>query len=517
MRRRFERLWRSPLVHPLLFAAYPVVFLWSQNRGNGVRVGSVIGILALMVMSSAVIYALLKLLLHDGARAGIATTLFVLLFATFGHVEGVLGTGFGTIEDSGLLLAWLLLAVVAVVLARGIRAPERGTRPLNLIAAFLVGINVVYVVPALAHSGPVATARWDVDPATLDVNASGPPRDVYYLIFDRYAGAETLKDLYGYDNSAFLSGLRSRGFTVIDDALANYPQTTHSLVSSLNMTYLDDLASTVGTDSSDWTPLFDSFSDPAVARAFHAMGYRYEHVGSWWSITSADVTADRNFLFGGVPEFGQVFLGTTIVPALAYRLGISALDFERQAYDRIGFQVHSLRTIAQERTPTFTFAHFLLPHPPYVFRADGSYTSGRDDRPVEEAYLDQLTASNEIIDGIVDMLLHGPGPAPIIVLQSDEGPHPPALDGQIILRQPWSESDDTELGRKLRILNAYYLPGLKNDGLYRTITPVNTFRLILNDYFGTDLALLPDRTYIYTDYGHPFRFEDVTDRLREPG
>jgi hypothetical protein len=74
-----------------------------------------------------------------------------------------------------------------------------------------------------------------------------------------------------------------------------------------------------------------------------------------------------------------------------------------------------------------------------------------------------------------------------------------------------------ELGRKLRILNAYYLPGDPTTEPYPTITPVNTFRVILNGYFGGSLPLLPDRTYVFTDYDHPYRFEDVTDRLRGPG
>ena len=43
---------------------------------------------------------------------------------------------------------------------------------------------------------------------------------------------------------------------------------------------------------------------------------------------------------------------------------------------------------------------------------------------------------------------------------------------------------------------------------------MNTFRVILDSYFGADLPLLPDRTFIYTDYDHPYRFEDVTDKLR---
>jgi hypothetical protein len=47
------------------------------------------------------------------------------------------------------------------------------------------------------------------------------------------------------------------------------------------------------------------------------------------------------------------------------------------------------------------------------------------------------------------------------------------------------------------ILNAYYFTGA-DSSVYPTITPVNTFRVILNQVFGNRLKLLPDRTFYTT-------------------
>jgi len=57
-----------------------------------------------------------------------------------------------------------------------------------------------------------------------------------------------------------------------------------------------------------------------------------------------------------------------------------------------------------------------------------------------------------------------------------------------------------------KILNAYYLPegGIAN--LYATISPVNTFRLIFNYYFGGDYELLPDVAY-YSRRERPYDFK----------
>jgi hypothetical protein len=67
------------------------------------------------------------------------------------------------------------------------------------------------------------------------------------------------------------------------------------------------------------------------------------------------------------------------------------------------------------------------------------------------------------------------------VIQGDHGPLPDiAFTGE----------------EKMPILNAYYLPGANaQKKLYPTITPVNTFRVILDSYFHQNLPLLKDVSY----------------------
>ena len=48
-----------------------------------------------------------------------------------------------------------------------------------------------------------------------------------------------------------------------------------------------------------------------------------------------------------------------------------------------------------------------------------------------------------------------------------------------------------QLLQKTGILNAYYLPGADPRVFYPTISPVNSFRVVFNTYFGASLPLLP--------------------------
>ena len=64
---------------------------------------------------------------------------------------------------------------------------------------------------------------------------------------------------------------------------------------------------------------------------------------------------------------------------------------------------------------------------------------------------------------------------PIIIIQADHG-------------WGWGEG-------RVRILNAYYLPDGGNEKVYSEITPVNTFRIVLNEYFNGNYDILPDISY----------------------
>ena len=72
-----------------------------------------------------------------------------------------------------------------------------------------------------------------------------------------------------------------------------------------------------------------------------------------------------------------------------------------------------------------------------------------------------------------------------------------------------------ELEEKFGILFAMRVPGadLEAEGFHDAITPVNTFRIIFNARFGTDLPPLPDRTWSHTDNRHFYDFFEITDRL----
>jgi hypothetical protein len=158
--------------------------------------------------------------------------------------------------------------------------------------------------------------------------------------------------------------------------------------------------------------------------------------------------------------------------------------------------------------PKFVFAHFLVPHAPYVFDREGRMPTNGElaERSERESFVQQVEFINARLREILEGILQKSDAAPVVVLQSDEGPHMAEL-----LEMGGEERMNEEIIRmKTYILNALYLPGVSKDEIDDSMTPVNTFRLVFNKYFGADYPLLENTSYWFEDAKHPYRFVDVT-------
>ena len=111
--------------------------------------------------------------------------------------------------------------------------------------------------------------------------------------------------------------------------------------------------------------------------------------------------------------------------------------------------------------------------------------------------------NSRLIDVITAILENSPTP-PIIIIQGDHGPG---------AYYDTLELDESCLIERYSILNAYFFPDQAYEALYPSISPVNSYRVILNQYFGANLELLEDRNY-FAGWLSPYQFTDVSDKIK---
>ena len=502
-------------VHPLLFAGYFVLFLYAQNLGE-VALAEVLPVLLASVIGAGVALILTGLIWRDLRRGAILVSALVVVFFGYRHVfNATAGLPVPTWLPQ---IGWLIFVGVGVLAAwRTRKRLGPVTRGLDLISGILVLLTLVSIVPHQFGQSASAAETTAPLPIVAGQAAGGPQRDIWYLIFDRYASDRQLSAAYGIDGQLD-EWLAGHGFYVASDSQANYVKTSLSLASSLNLTYLDDLATRMGPTNDDHSPIFALMKDHVLGQFLKSQGYRFVQVGSPYAPTNVNPSADENPRYDSASDFAGAVYDESVIPSLARRIGlVKATPSRQRYYDIARFQWETLAGLVDQPGPKFVFAHFLLPHPPYVFDADGSFIAEEDgSRTVAEGYGSQLTYTDTMIEALMTRLQALPEQRrPIIVLQADEGPYPARYNGDT-MNFDWATATPAELHMKYGILNAYSLPGLADPGLYPSITPVNSFRLILGRYFGTDTPLLPDREYTSRAKLRPYDLTDITDRLAAP-
>ena len=312
------------------------------------------------------------LLLRWRLKSWQASAWVALLFVAYVFYSPTL---FDSIIDSkrvGIIVAVLGLILVFDIARRTLDQPKnlaQFTRFANILAIPIVFASLLAPVFEIA-----AVERGRMGHAIRATDFSGAADDaspdVWHIYLDRYANAETLRDVYGFDNSEFLSELEERGFYVSPKASSNYQKTSHSLASTLNAMRLS--AKTRGNSrTDDYNALFQLVRDNAAARFFKNQGYRTIHAGSWAEISRRYRHFDEDVIPRNVGEFGHTLLNKTLFGRVGSRLGVPWLNSRDNQCKRVPEKFDELRRIAKASDRKYVLAHFLVPHPPYIFDEKG--------------------------------------------------------------------------------------------------------------------------------------------------
>lgn len=473
-------------LYPLFFAIFPVLSLAAYNIQE-IAPGDFIRPLVASLLMGLLVFGLAQMFLRNWHKAGLLTLLVLGLFFTYGQaynaLEDVTLGGVSVFRHRSLLPLWMLLLLAGGFwIVRGVRRPEKPAYWLNLFTIFLL-IYPAFTMASEAVKQALANRALQGESSTVNGVTFANQPDIYYIILDGYGRHDVLREL-GYDNSEFLDALRQRGFYIADCSRANYPYTQYSLTSSLNYDYVDQL------NVIEHNTRIRMLKNGAVRQFLEDNGYQtvaFPTGYAWSEWRDADIFIDITRPANSLAEFEWLVVDTTVVRIWSDYLQLTQANLGKSDLrrGRTFTTLASLKKLPARKGNLFVFAHILVPHPPYDFKPDGQSlhfnNATKDPKELAVAYIGQAKFISREILQVVDAVLSGSDTPPIIIIQGDHGPQNEISQGP---------------ERKLPILNAYYLPGVQSSRvLYPSISPVNTFRIILNTYFDQNLPLLEDRGY----------------------
>lgn len=491
--------------YTVLFAIYPTITLLAHNIGE-VEYSVAYRSLWVSGLFSVMLVLLTYLIFRDLTVSGILTSLFLFGFFFYGHIYGYVRgwevNGFIIGRHTYFMIIWL---IVLMTLTWMILRAGRVTSLLHtFLSAIVVFLLILPVFQLVSYQYRIWQNSRQVSPPVIslpDQSIESYP-DIYYIILDMYGRNDVLLNDFGYDDSAFLQELRDMGFYVAECSQSNYHSTTYSLSSTLNINYLPDISDRFSPDNTNSTLMWHLIQNSGVVAALKSLGYQtvaFETGYRWTELQDSDHYFELHS--SGINDFEALLLGKSFVSVFLERGLVDRfrLTSDQRKHDLSVYVLDELEKIPSLAGPKFVFAHLTIPHPPFVIGPNGELDivplryQGNESYYLKDeyktGYINQVSYLNSRMPQVLRTILEESKQPPIIIMQGDHGPR------------------FVEIEKQVDILNAYYFPEPAHE-IDSSISPINTFRMIFNGYFGATLPIIPDRSY-WALLESPYDFKEI--------
>ena len=524
------------IIHPILFSIFPVIFIFSENI-HLLPVTEIFLPLVIVVGITVLVLFLTKNKIEYRNKVALIISLRIILFFTYGYFYDIINAA--QLENSEisrhryLLMPYFGLGIVGIIFfIKSNRLFNNATTITNGIAISIIVVISINIATDVSYGNFFGSPELGNNEKFLGVGAQDPLEelvvdrdsnqdlrteskkiqnikpDIYYIIPDEYPSNYALKQFFGFDNIEFLTFLETNDFHVVNNSFSNYPSTIQSLTSSLNMEYLDTITEGVDADSKNYHLLNELLSDNLVMKKLSSQGYDVVNIGSLWGPNGEFKNIKSNLC-----EFKEVnrdslsrqLIEKTVLSYFYERY------FEQLRRDQIICTYNEIGLLSEEQNkPKFIFVHILSPHSPYIFGPNGEHTIPGDSinsSPWNErnAHVNQVKFVNKNLIELIPKLLDSEN-KPIIILQGDTG------SGSEI---DWKSPSDVMVIERMSNLNAVYFPNNDYSKIH-DLTPVNTFRIIFNEYFNEENMLYENRSY-WSNSDKPYQYKDISDILKDVG
>ena len=465
-----------------------------ENYGY-LNVKEVLWVAAVIILCITLLYTLVWVITKNVLFASLITFFISLWYMFFGAIHDLIKTTsfLHFLQSYSVLIPVLIVVNVAVIwwLKQSKPLHQKLTLYLNILFLLFCISDGFLLIGKYANYKEAAASS----PVNFNLDKVSQKPNVYFLLFDEYAGYKSLQDSFGFKNDSLYNYLQQQHFKVVN-TFSNYDFTPFSMSSILNMSYVPENYNKQLLTQSDVQHRFGEIRNGQVFSIFKAMNYKMENY-SMFDMKDYPALSQSNGLFPIhaalltnkighnrlLKDIGWWFAtGRFQIPFIKTHLLFKDDAYNKQVEEKV-LQSAS----ATSAQPKFCYAHFFLPHGPYFRDSSGAVNSAVQipDLYNKSLYLSYLKYTNTVIKNLVKNIVAG-DPQAIIIIMSDHGFYdylspgeydPCNFDNFCLIREPANKS--------------YF----NNNRM----SNVNLFRYLFNNQFGQSLDYLKDSTVFVTE------------------
>ena len=496
-------MFKNLVIHPFLFSLFPILFIFQHNI-HEIPLQDIFLPLLISFIIVLGLWVILRFFI-GGKKAGLIASLLFMLFIIYSNLHTfILNTDseFSFLGRNMILgVIFLILLIVGIVyFVKTKRILDNVNSITNVIALSLIGFLAVSI-PIYYLENPIDySISYFSEELPSTVNDIPAKPDIYYFVFDEYAGKITLEEDFNYDNTDFLKKLQDRGFYIPDVSYSSYPGTLASIASTLNMGYLDILTEILGKNSKDTRLLIEIKDNSLVMNLLKLHNYKIiSFYGGFDATGNTKLVSKKLCSYLAINNDLKNVIVLTYLPVTYFNNDLIH-GFQREQLECVFLTLPNIK--GSEEAPVFVMIHLMFPHHSYIYDSEGNPVEDEKEWEDKEAYLEQLKYTNTKILELADQILENSTREPVIIITSDHG-FRPGID--------WKNPSAENYRAGFNNLGAYYLPN-QMDNLPEIISGVNIFRIVFNSYLGTEYEMLEDK-HFWFDPDRPFDYTDVADKL----
>jgi hypothetical protein len=480
----------------------PLFFLLhAYNENFGLLSPKITSVLFLHYILITLGVLVLSLLLFKNYNKADTFSFFILsVFFLFGAFHDFLksSTIFQYISSYSILIP--LIVIVTVILFLYIRTRDDNNAFSMRYFYYLVTIFLILEVGTLAYNiitgqsgkNNLAGKNYFEKFNKTCVGTKNP--DIFFIVLDGYASSKCLKEEFNYDNSEIDSLLIQNHFYISKDSKSNYNVTPFSLSSTLNLDYLKTGLENNMVSSKTFLQGMETLKKNKLENFLAEQGYTLKNFGCF-DMDLVSTKTDpyfKDLYYSQVDNqtfssrlWGDIGWNFTLKNIFTGKFQIPETYKKNKSYHlfRNDFNIKGLigELDTHSNTPKFVYAHLILPHEPYFLDSVGNLNSDTaillNKMNLKQGYVGQVAYCNRQIKSIIKAISSN-NHDKVVIIEGDHGyrNYEPGVPEEKVFMN----------------LNSYYFSDGDYKALYNNISPVNSFRVVLNKYFCQSLPLLKD-------------------------